>query len=98
MRLRFAHGRHSAATTVEHKTSPCVGIVRTVEWKLTLPPAEAEQRLRDALLNEIVENAGDDLFDDRGLPTQCVGSGRWVACSAVRRCDIFSISSAATSA
>ncbi len=102
-----------------------MGIVRTVEWKLTSPPAEAERRLRDALakldmrpegepgqikaksgrsllknrwaaeigielepleggtlavtrvdmlgtkhyalLSEIVENAGDDLFDDRGI-------------------------------
>ena len=26
-----------------------VGIVRTVEWKLTRTPAEAEQRLREAL-------------------------------------------------
>jgi hypothetical protein len=101
-----------------------MGIVRTVEWKLTSPPDEAERRLRDALakldmkpvgdqgqiraksgrsllknrwaaevdiefealnggsvavarvdmignkhyalLDEIAENAGDDLFDDRG--------------------------------
>lgn len=102
-----------------------MGIVRTVEWKLTNPPIEADRRLRDALakldmnpegepgqikaksgrsvlknrwaaeigielealdggtlavtrvdmlgnkhyalLSEIVENAGDDLFDDRGI-------------------------------
>jgi Bacterial PH domain/Short C-terminal domain len=102
-----------------------MGIVRTVEWKLTTPPAEAEQSLRDALVkldmtpegesgriraqsgrsllknrwaagidmevepqgsgslavvrvdmagnkhyalpDEIVENVGDDLYDDRGI-------------------------------
>jgi hypothetical protein len=102
-----------------------MGIVRTVEWKLTSPPDEADRRLREALaklamkpegepgqiraksrrsllknrwaaeigielepldggaldvtrvdmlgnkhyalLSEIVENAGDDLFDDRGI-------------------------------
>jgi hypothetical protein len=107
-----------------------VGIVRTVEWKLTSPPVEADGRLREALaklemnaegepgqiraksarslrknrwaaevaielepldagtlavarvdmggnkhyelLSEIVENAGDDLFDDRGI-TDAIG-------------------------
>lgn len=102
-----------------------MGIVRTVEWKLTSPPEEADRRLREALakldmnpegeaghikaksgrsllknrwaaeiglelealdggtlavarvdmlgnkhyalLSEVVENAGDDLFDDRGI-------------------------------